>query len=154
MDASMTKRDKRPRLDGEIRKYCFSDVFNNLSPVQLLAIQQLYSEGCGALPARRLLGQAAKRIGISQARIRKWFEEQKLLESSVRPTSPAGCTCHQAFAQMRAGRVGEERVATIILRIHRVLSTKIAADVTHIDTILASLSPHHPTTPYDSSTTL
>ena len=73
----MVCRRRRSRLDNPIRQYCFSNIFNNLNAEQLGAIRSLYTQYGGMLPSRRILAEAARRIGVTQARIRKWFEEEK-----------------------------------------------------------------------------
>ncbi|PJF19159.1 hypothetical protein PSACC_01008 [Paramicrosporidium saccamoebae] len=67
---------RRSRLACEIQRYCSTDDFNGMSYTQLQRLVQLHKEHEGMLPARRIVAQVSKEVGLAQTQIRKWFKEQ------------------------------------------------------------------------------
>lgn len=80
-NTDIARRPKRTRVNSEIQRFCFSDIFNGLKSHQLLALRRLYDECHGELPARRVISATAKSIGLSQARVRRWFGEEREMRS-------------------------------------------------------------------------
>lgn len=77
MRVGIEKRRKRPTVNSEIQRFCFSDIFNGLKSHQIVVLRELYNEHQGEIPGRRVVGDTAKAIGLSQARVRRWFHDER-----------------------------------------------------------------------------
>ncbi len=78
---------KRSGLDPEVLKNYRVDLIDRFSERETMALNILYEETNGRLPSRRSLKDYSDKVGIPQAKIKRWFESNKAMPRSIEPSS-------------------------------------------------------------------